>query len=410
MNKLSVCLIVKDEEPVLGRCLTCAAQFADELIVVDTGSSDRTVEIALEYTPYVYNHPWQHSFSEARNYSYAKASGDYIMWLDADDIISEDGVAGLLALKDEIKDEDVIFTSYMCFSESGITNCILRDRIIKRTVFTEWKYDIHEAILIEPQWKRCYRPDIEIVHKKEHINEPQRNLTIFRKLLETEKPLELFEKVNLIKEYSLNRNTNEALKLFHEIQPELTAEGNNYSYVLVFLMQGLMKAKQWEECFSVVEEAEMYIPHTAMMKYAKGRCMEELGDAEKAEMFYHEAMYIKEDPLSLNILYTGYDNYYPYIRLAYMAKKQGNLYEALKLLKCAENNYPKDIEWQKMRLRILLNIEDIRNKENTNSKIDEKEMKPDEIKKKIISINNKLSTLSKEELHEVIIWLDSHSK
>ncbi|MBQ7370763.1 MAG: glycosyltransferase [Blautia sp.] len=67
--KLSVCLIVKNEERVLGRCLFCALQIADELIVVDTGSTDQSREIALEYTDLVYDHPWQDNFAEARSFA-----------------------------------------------------------------------------------------------------------------------------------------------------------------------------------------------------------------------------------------------------------------------------------------------------------------------------------------------------
>ena len=99
---LSVCLIVKNEEPVLRRCLACAVQFADELIVVDTGSTDNSAAIAREYTPYVYLHPWQNSFAEARNYSYSKATGDYIMWLDADDVVTDENIGKINRLKEEV--------------------------------------------------------------------------------------------------------------------------------------------------------------------------------------------------------------------------------------------------------------------------------------------------------------------
>ena len=70
--KLSVCLIIKDEERVLGRVLSAAVQFADELIVVDTGSKDRSIEIAREYTDYVFSEPWQNSFARARNFAASK--------------------------------------------------------------------------------------------------------------------------------------------------------------------------------------------------------------------------------------------------------------------------------------------------------------------------------------------------
>ena len=64
---LSVCLIVRDEERVLGRVLSAAVQFADELIVVDTGSKDKSIEIAREYTDLVFSEPWPDSFARARN-------------------------------------------------------------------------------------------------------------------------------------------------------------------------------------------------------------------------------------------------------------------------------------------------------------------------------------------------------
>ena len=97
--KLSVCLIVKDEERVLGRVLSAAVQFADELIVVDTGSKDRSIEIAREYTDYVFSEPWQNSFARARNFAASKATGDFVMWLDADDVMHEEDIRKLQELK-----------------------------------------------------------------------------------------------------------------------------------------------------------------------------------------------------------------------------------------------------------------------------------------------------------------------
>ncbi|MEG0091522.1 MAG: glycosyltransferase, partial [Oscillospiraceae bacterium] len=86
MVKISVCMIVRNEQAVLARCLDCVKHFADELIIVDTGSSDKTKEIAGQYTDYVYDFLWVDDFSAARNYSYSFATGDYIMWVDADDV------------------------------------------------------------------------------------------------------------------------------------------------------------------------------------------------------------------------------------------------------------------------------------------------------------------------------------
>jgi tetratricopeptide (TPR) repeat protein len=84
---LSLCMIVRDEEQMLGRCLAAAAPAVDEIIVVDTGSTDSTIEIARSFGARVIEFPWTGSFSEARNVSFEAASGDWLIYLDADEIL-----------------------------------------------------------------------------------------------------------------------------------------------------------------------------------------------------------------------------------------------------------------------------------------------------------------------------------
>jgi glycosyltransferase involved in cell wall biosynthesis len=86
---VSLCLIVKDEEKYLARCLQSAKTIVDEMIVVDTGSSDRTKELATIFGAKVFDFAWENDFSLARNDSLSKASGDWILVLDADEMISE---------------------------------------------------------------------------------------------------------------------------------------------------------------------------------------------------------------------------------------------------------------------------------------------------------------------------------
>ncbi len=82
---ISVCLIVKNEEKYLDNCLASVKKIADELIIVDTGSTDRTMEIARKYTDKIYLHPWKDSFSEARNHYLHYAKGEWIFQIDADE-------------------------------------------------------------------------------------------------------------------------------------------------------------------------------------------------------------------------------------------------------------------------------------------------------------------------------------
>ena len=89
--RLSLCMIVKDEEEMLPGCLEPLKGVVDEMIVVDTGSSDRTVEIAESFGAKVVHFPWNGSFADARNVSINNATGDWIMYLDADEhLVAED--------------------------------------------------------------------------------------------------------------------------------------------------------------------------------------------------------------------------------------------------------------------------------------------------------------------------------
>ena len=115
MITLSLCMIVKDEEKVLKRCLDSVKDIVDEIIIVDTGSHDKTKDIAKQYTDKLYDFKWIDDFSKARNFSFSKATKDYIIWLDADDVILEDDRIKLLNLK-----IDLIIVFYINFQNHHV--------------------------------------------------------------------------------------------------------------------------------------------------------------------------------------------------------------------------------------------------------------------------------------------------
>jgi tetratricopeptide (TPR) repeat protein len=101
---ISVCMIVKDEEQFLEKCLQSVKDVADEIIIIDTGSRDNTVNIATRYTDRVYYHPWKDSFSEARNHFFDYAKCDWIFQIDADEELVKQDVPVLLK---SVKNRDV---------------------------------------------------------------------------------------------------------------------------------------------------------------------------------------------------------------------------------------------------------------------------------------------------------------
>ena len=107
MITVSLCMIVKNEEENLGKCLKSLQGIVDEMIVVDTGSEDRTVDIAKEFGAKVYDFKWTGDFSEARNYSFSLATCDYIYSADADEELDEDNRQRFIRLKKDIEELDI---------------------------------------------------------------------------------------------------------------------------------------------------------------------------------------------------------------------------------------------------------------------------------------------------------------
>ena len=190
MITVSLCMIVKNEEDVLERCLESAAELVDEIIIVDTGSTDRTKEIAARFTGQIYDFPWRDDFAAARNESFSHASMDYCMWLDADDVLLEEDQTSFLALKESLDPSvSVVMAPYHTgFDESGrVTFSYYRERLIKNRAGMSWAGAVHEAVT--PVGTVLYG-DFAVTHRKTRPSDPDRNLRIYQTQLDAGKELE----------------------------------------------------------------------------------------------------------------------------------------------------------------------------------------------------------------------------
>lgn len=179
--KISVCMIVKNEEDVLSRCLDCVRQFADEIIIVDTGSSDKTKDIASMYTDKVFDYQWCDDFSKARNYAFSKATSDYVMWLDADDVLEYSEIEKINQLKLNMVADTYMLKYATSFDEMGKPIFVYeRERIFKNDKRAFWNGFVHEAIT---PFGKIEHLDIIIQHRKISNKYTKRNLNLFRKAL-----------------------------------------------------------------------------------------------------------------------------------------------------------------------------------------------------------------------------------
>ena len=181
--KLSCCMIVRDEAETLDRVLTCVKKFADEIIIVDTGSVDNSKEVAKKYTDKVYDFEWVDDFSKARNYAFEQATNQYVMWLDADDYIDDDNINKINEFLQKDEEFDVAYMTYAsAFDENNKpTFCFKRERIVKNLPQFRFVDPIHEVII--PSGKLVYL-DVIIEHRKVKPSNPMRNLDIYTKLKE----------------------------------------------------------------------------------------------------------------------------------------------------------------------------------------------------------------------------------
>ncbi len=182
MFTLSLCMIVKDEEAVLGRCLSSVCDIADEIIVVDTGSKDRTKEIAAGFSAKVYDFPWIDDFSAARNFSFSKADCEYIMWLDADDVLLPGDARELAKLKADGIDADAVMMRYNTSvgADGKPAFYYYRERLVKRSRGFLWQEPVHEYIAVVG---KTVTSEIAVTHQKPGDRPSRRNLDIYRREL-----------------------------------------------------------------------------------------------------------------------------------------------------------------------------------------------------------------------------------
>lgn len=183
MITISLCMIVRDEEETLERVLASVAGIVDEINIVDTGSIDRTREIAYRFTDRVFDYPWHDHFADARNFSFSHATQDYILWLDADDVIEEADRQRFTALKQSLNPsiDHVIMPYKVGFDETGKPAVVLlRTRLVRRDRDYRWVGAVHEDLDV---YGTSLESDVGITHKKLKPY-TDRNLQIYRKLLE----------------------------------------------------------------------------------------------------------------------------------------------------------------------------------------------------------------------------------
>lgn len=340
MITISLCMIVKNEEKVLARCLNSIKDIVDEIIIVDTGSTDTTKEIAKEYTDKIFDFNWINDFSAARNYSYSKATMDYILWLDADDIVLLEDQIKFKELKLSLSTSvDIVMMKYnVGFDENGnVTISYLRERLSKRINGNIWKEPVHEFL---ERWGNIINSEVHITHKKETVATPDRNLKIYENLIANGAELSLRSIYYFAKELYYNNKYNEAIEYYNKFLDNEGGWSEDKIAACYDLSLCYNNINDKENSLKALLKSFKYdIPRSEICCYL-GNYFLSLFDYNKAIYWYKLATQLERPADSLGFTLHDSWGHFPNIQLCLCYDKLGNIDEAIKYNEIAEKFKP----------------------------------------------------------------------
>lgn len=290
--KVSLCMIVRNEETNLTECLKSVDGLFDEIVIVDTGSTDRTKEIAVELGANVFDFPWIDDFATARNESLNHATGDYIFWMDADDRLDPNDRDKTAQLLGSINRDNCAFVlKCVCTPRSIGESATVVDhvRLFRNLPAHRWKYRVHEQILpaLRASGAQIQWTDIHIHHVGYH--DPalrSRKLERDLKILQAEHasnsddPFTLF---NLGSVYQELDRCREALPILRK-SLELSHPADSIVRKLFALIIGChRRLNQLKEAAAAVIEGLSHYPQDAELLFMDGVLRREQGDVAGAE-------------------------------------------------------------------------------------------------------------------------------
>lgn len=279
MNKpfLSVCMIVKNEEKVLNRCLDSIYGIADEIIIVDTGSTDKSKEIALKYSPMVFDYKWENDFSKARNFAASKATGEWILVIDADEYVDRES---FLNFKNELKNNPNGYNIYaiqivnFLGDDGNFTSLNYHDRLYKNDGFISYYRSIHEMLKHKESKERRGISNFQIFHSgylKKNIIEKEkskRNLELLRNKKEKE-PIDYYFIGN---EYDQLGNLEKAIKYYKKgFQLKENIFSDWVIKLLLRLVNTLNRASRNKEALDIINSCEELYPDLVDFKFYRGK-------------------------------------------------------------------------------------------------------------------------------------------
>lgn len=290
--QLSLCIICKDEEAKIQRCIASVKEVVDEIVVVDTGSKDKTVEIAESEGAVIHRIEWENDFAKARNQALEKVKGKWVIFLDADEYVAKQSlpfIRSYISIGEE-RGFDVILIDSINYNDSGISNTLKLPKIFRRDDRMIYQGAIHERLVhLDRQLKAldCSR-DIIVFHDgfdskvMNDKNKSERNGNLLLKELEKD-PDNSNLHYYIAENYEVQSNFEKALEhaLLAVEKGTFTLAGTGQRSYAKILFSGLRLKKSHEFMDEYYEKAIAYDSQYPDFDWYYGVFLCEQGEMEK---------------------------------------------------------------------------------------------------------------------------------
>ncbi|MGX6441640.1 glycosyltransferase [Neobacillus sp. K501] len=354
---ISLCMIVKNEQSVLKRCLQSVEGIVDEIVIVDTGSTDLTKVIASQYTNNIFYFEWINDFSAARNYAASKAKGDWIVVLDADEYVDRENLIETISyLKSAPIDLYIYKTNIINFAGEHGDQLIQHqhNRIYRNIPSVKFHRKVHEQLMKDDKSVNGAESPLTIYHSgyMKHVVKEKNKGVRNRKLIEEELQktdnvafdyFNLGNELNSIGEYQKALNCyQKAFNLKKDI---------HYAWVpinIVQLIHCLIFLQRYQDALNVIEDAKKIWTDAIDFYYLQGHIY-------FLQNRFDDAKLVLNDLLSENTTYKktlvslNYKDIYPYNTLGKIAKLEREEYLAVEY-------YSKSLGLNKYQQEILIEL------------------------------------------------------
>ncbi len=326
--EISLCMIVRDEAQHLAACLESVRGAVDEIIILDTGSTDETKEIARKYTDRVFDYVWQDDFAAARNAAFSYAQKPYLLWMDADDVIEGSEREKLIALRPALDGSiDAVMMPYVCAVREDGTPALVfdRERIVRREAGFCFEGAVHEAMSVSGN---VIREDIAIHHTGQHSERSnRRNLAIYERLIASGAPMAARDWHYYARELMNAGRVEEAEKTFARVTGM-----NCWSVIrvdaLINRARCLLALGRTEEARAQLLCALAVDAPSAELLCTLGACEMQAGKDASALLWYRAARLAEKPITSGAFICADHYDYIPAMQLCVLLDRMGRRKEA----------------------------------------------------------------------------------